>query len=292
MIIPAILVVTYILWCFRHGAAPWRYFQINAHYFSDEHGIFSKLLLDRLIPDRWRLSQQLDSPDILPDNYPVFVKPEWGQNSRGVQRVDSLEQLTRLRDVNASRPERFIIQEAAAGTREYEIFSIDIDRHDGHHDVVTVTETVNTGERYPVNSKFNKQTRYEDITRQFTPAELQVLASYLSELGQFGISRLSVRADSISELLYGKFQVIEVNIFLPFPINLFDERTPVSERWRFILRAAEALALATKNIKPVPRPRPIFTLMMLYGHKRARETRAHDKRVVRMRNRSVHTHHG
>lgn len=292
MIIPAILVVSYILWCARYAAAPWRYFQLNARFFSNEHGIFSKVVLDRLIPERWRLDQRIDSPELLPDSYPVFLKPEWGQNSRGVFRIDSFEQLTKQRAINEDRPERFLLQQAASGTREFEIFSIDIDRDDNFHDVVTVTETVNDSETYPVNSKFNKQTSYRDITPQFTDAELQVLAGYLSELGQFGISRLSVRADSVGELLYGKFQVIEVNIFLPFPINLFDRNTPFAARLKFIQRAARALALATKGNVLVANPRPIFTLMMLYGRKRAKEARAYDRRAVRLRNRSVHTHHG
>ncbi len=292
MHIPALMVLTYIACCVRIATRPWQYFQLNARYFSAEYGIFSKLVLDRAIPERWRLDQRLDTPDYQPANYPVFLKPEWGQNSKGVHRADSLADLTRLRAELADRPERYLLQAAATGTREFEIFGIDSNRHDGMHDVLTVTEAVNDSETYPVNSKFNVETRYVDVTDEFNDDELRVLSGFLSALGDFGISRLSVRADTHADMLAGRLQVIEVNLFVPMPINLLDTRYTWSMRWRFIRRAMMALARATKAIEPVARPRPIFTLMMLYGRKRAREARAHDRRAPRIRRNSVHSPHG
>ena len=294
MHIPVIMVLTYIACCIRIGAAPWRYFQLNARYFSEKHSIFSKLELDALIPDRWRLAQQIDTPDHQPDHYPVFLKPEWGQNAKGIHRADDYGQLTQLRAQLASRPERYLIQDAAKGSHEFEIFGIDADRHDGRHDVLTITEAVNASEPYPINSKFNNRTQYVEITDEFSDDERQTLSEYLAELGTFGISRLSVRAESREAMLAGDFHVIEINLYVPMPINLLDKKYTWPMRWRFIRPAMMALARSTKTIEPVARPRAIFTLMMLYDHKKAREARAYERQQpAHVRNRSMHSqHHG
>jgi len=270
MHITIVIIITYIACCLRIGTAPWRFFQLNATYFSAELGIFSKLSLDALIPDRWRLHQVPDSPTVTPEHYPVFLKPEWGQNAHGIHRVDDFSALQKVRQSlkELDKDQSYIVQQSAPGLREFEIFSIDESKHDGQHDVITVTEAVNSTEKYPINSKYNRNTRYVDITNQFNSASLAVLADYLDEVGLFAISRMSVRADSIEALLAGKFHVIEVNLFLPMPINLLDTTYSWRTRFGFIRRAMMSLARATKAMKPQRKKHAIFTRMMLYGHKR------------------------
>ena len=79
MHITILMVLTYIACCVRIGTAPWKYFQLNARHFSGERGIFSKMAIDDLIPERWRLSQTIDADSVVPDSFPVFLKPEWGR---------------------------------------------------------------------------------------------------------------------------------------------------------------------------------------------------------------------
>ena len=267
MHITIIMVVTYILCCARIATAPWRYWQLNARYFSREQGVFSKLDMDSLIPERWRLVQTIDCDANTPEHFPVFLKPEWGQNAHGIHRADNTDQLIRLRSELARQPKRYLIQEAAPGQREFELFSIDADRDDDKHDVFTVTEAVNTSEDFPINSKYNHFTRYVDVTEQFEPEQRSKMAGYLSQIGKFGISRMSVRADSFEALVNGDFHVIEINLFLPMPINLLDGGYGWREKWRFIRTAMMSLAQATKLIKPVDKPQPIFTRMMTYGRR-------------------------
>ena len=91
------------------------------------------------------------------------------------------------------------------------------------------------------------------------------MAGFLSEIGEFGISRMSVRADSNEDLLAGNFHVIEINLFLPMPINLLDESYSWSQKLRFIRKSMMSLAQATKLIKHSEYKQPIFARMMLYG---------------------------
>ncbi len=283
MHITLILILTYIACCLRVGAAPWKYFQLNARYFSKDQGIFSKLSIDALIPDRWRLHQIPDDQSVVPERYPVFMKPEWGQNAHGIHRADNFEQLQGIRQrvQEQDGEQKYIIQDGAPGAREFEIFSIDVSKHDGEHDVVTVTEAVNNTESYPINSKYNTNTRYVDISKSFSSDNLSVLGGYLDEVGQFAISRMSVRADSLADLVAGKFHVIEINLFLPMPINLLDSSYSWRVRLNFIRRAMMSLALATKAIKPVEKPPAIFTRMMLYGRRKSTPMRSINKTAAR-----------
>ncbi|MFK7891094.1 MAG: hypothetical protein AB8B63_09805 [Granulosicoccus sp.] len=279
MHITIIMVITYIVCCLRIATAPWKYWQLNARYFSSDTGIFSKLTLDTLIPERWRLSQSIDSEALEPQQFPVFYKPEWGQNAHGVYRVDDSEQLARLRMELSGEPQRYLLQRAAPGLREFELFSIDANPADGRHDIFTVTEAVNTRERHPVNSKFNRYTRYVDISNQFSEQQKIQLGNYLLEIGHFRISRLSVRADSLEALVEGNFHVIEINLFLPMPINLLDTSYTWRRRWRFIRNAMMCLARATRMIQPEEHPQPIFTRMMTYGKRKRGSWHANIARV-------------
>lgn len=265
-----LIILTYIACCVRVGVAPWKYFQLNAKYFSNDLGIFSKLKMNTLIPEQWKLYQVADEPSVAPSSYPVFLKPEWGQNGQGIHRADSFDALVNLRQALSSNDttQQYILQEGAPGTREFEIFSIDTDKQDGHHDIVTVTETVNSTHSYPINSIYNKDSQYVDITNEFTTSQLASLAAFINDIGDFAISRMSVRANNIDELLAGQFHVIEVNLFMPMPINLMDKSNSMSQSLKFIAKSMMQLALATKAIKPQEKPPAIFTRIMLYGRQK------------------------
>jgi len=262
------MIVTYIACCARIGTGPWKYWQINARYFSDEQGIFSKLSIDKLIPERWRLFQSIDSDNILPTRYPVFLKPEWGQNAHGIHRADDQAELNRLRVKLSGKPQRYMLQQAAHEQHEYEIFNIKARQENNEHDVITVTQAVNGSEAFPINSKYNRNTRYVDISSQFSTSQLTQLSDFIAEIGDFGISRMSVRADSNEQLLAGNFHVIEINLFLPMPINLLDSSYSWKQRLGFIGSTMMSLAHATKAIKPVKKPQPIFAKMVFYGREK------------------------
>ena len=286
MHITVIIVAFYIFSCCLVGAAPWRFSQVNARYFSREKRIFSKLDIDKMIPERWRLKQSPDSEKIIPTNFPVFLKPEWGQNGSGIVRADDAESLARLRKKHAEDNRRFMIQEAATGLREYEIFGARTGNNGSLHEMVTVTEsTNNTGDRFPVNSIYNDMTVYRDVTDEFSNDQLAILSGFISEIGDLGIARVSVRADNQEKLLAGEFKIIEVNMFIPMPINLLDPKYSWMQRLQIIFKAMMHLAHATKNRKRDRRPPAILTHMVMYGRKRA----AAEKREKELRQHPIGT---
>ncbi len=71
------MIPTYMLQCVLIGTKPCKYFQLNSEIFNGDKGIFSKMEIDQLVPEKWRLAQYYDDGVKLPGRYPVFVKPEF-----------------------------------------------------------------------------------------------------------------------------------------------------------------------------------------------------------------------
>ncbi|WP_423908790.1 hypothetical protein [Candidatus Spongiihabitans sp.] len=270
MKITELQVITYILNCIRIRTKPCKYFQLNSPCFNAKEGIFSKKEMDRLIPEKWRLQHVYDDEEdddsaYKPENYPIFVKPEWGQNASGVFRADDAASLAKIRKITRQARTRYLIQQGASEKREFEIFSILHHADKNRYAELTITETTNSSEINPVNSIYNPATAYREITDKFSEPQKQALWELLGQIGRFGISRASLRADSIAQMLAGKFHVIEVNLFAPMSINLLDPKYSNSELWQMIRRYMLALARITKYRDQSLTEKPVFTKIMLYN---------------------------
>ncbi len=258
-------VITYILSCIKIGTKPCKYFQLNAACFNEQVGIFSKIEIDRLIPQEWRLQHEYDDGTYMPENYPVFVKPEWGQNAVGIFKADDAASLAEIRENTAHARSRYVIQQGASEKHEFEIFSILHHADKNRYAELTITETINGSEPNPINSIYNPDTRYREITEQFSEQQKQELWRLLGRIGRFGISRACLRADSVAQMLAGKFHVIEVNLFTPMPINMLDPKYNNAELWKMIRRYMYSLAKITKYRDKNLTEKPIFTKIMLYN---------------------------
>lgn len=262
------MVLAYIVFCACIATRPCKYFQLNARYFDRDAGIFSKARMDDLIPPAWRLAQWVDDGARAPARYPVFVKPEWSQNAKGVRRADDAEQLRRIRrelaQPGSARGARYLIQECAAEANEYEIFSVRHHRSAARPALLTLTQVCNDDEAYPVNSIHNQHTRYVELTARIDAAQRARLWEWVRRIGDFGISRVSARADSLDDLLRGAFHVIEINLFLPMPINLLDRAHSRMHVLRFALSCMWRLALATRRRDKCAARAPVFIKSMLY----------------------------
>jgi len=264
-IISYLIIGLYILNSFRIRTGPWKYFQINARHFSAEKGIFSKLYIDKMIPEKWKLRQERLTENFIPDNFPVFIKPEWGQNAQNITRADNPDQLQAITRNLEQSDKTYIIQERAPESREFEIFTIFTDSSREECAILSVTEVKNKSHQFPINSIYNDDTCYHDITSQFSPLNQSTLIGYKQQIGKFGQSRLSVKADSIGDLLAGKFHVIELNLFTPMPIHLLDSDHSWLWRLKQILKISNALAYATRSIDSDQASYAIYTRMSMYG---------------------------
>jgi len=249
---PHISLVFWFLWaCMRHRALPWNYFQLNSMFFNKEKGIFSKLDMDTIIPHRWRLEQYYYDPDHPPKAYPVFIKPEWGQNSNGIIRANNENEYRGFQGVSKTQNMPFIVQNAASGEKEFEIYYLrSPDNHD-NYDFLSVTEVTNTClKSHPINSIHNPCTGYVDITKTLSAKELQTIWSLLKNIGEFRVARIGLKANNIKEIFNKKFYIIEINLFLPMPLVLLAENVDSCEKKKIIKLT---MLLAAKLVKNIPK---------------------------------------
>lgn len=261
MLLRTQIVLRYIAHCAQLGIAPWNYFQINAPYFNEEEAVYSKLDINWLIPYQWRLPLYIDDGLKTPDHFPVFVKPLWGQNAHGISRADNLAELQLIRQRNAATYETmpYLIQHAAKEQNEFEIFYVRDDEERDKARIFTITQTKNhTKETLQINSIHNRDTYYRDITELFSDEMQQALWEKIRTIGDFGIARIAACADSRETLVAGEFHIIEINLFIPMPINLLDERYSLAYKSKFIDRFSLALAKVTGVIPKTQRKKPIM----------------------------------
>jgi hypothetical protein len=268
--IRTLLVFWFIAYCFRIRTGPWRFFRLNADFFNVEKGIYSKFDMDRYIPKKWRLEQQLFHESLIPTNYPVFVKPEWGQNSYGIKRIDCHESFKQLTPKLKLGNTRFLVQEAAREGREFEVFYLRSAKNSDDYSVLSITEVMNIGEEeYPINSIHNPESRYVDRTGELTEEERLLLWKYIKSIGYFRIARCGLRADTVKELLRGNFHVIEINLFLPMPLYLCDNNVNFKDKYRFIKKSMLYSAELVKEL-PVEQEHSSIFFRKLITHYRVK----------------------
>lgn len=265
MLIRILLVTTFIINCISRFKGPWRYFQINALHFNDQLGIYSKNDIDANIPKTWRLPQSVDDGLFIPDTFPVFVKPEWGQNGQGVRRADNANELNYIRNHCMNSKTVYLIQQAAVQNSEFEIFYIRDANHLQRYATISVTETCNTsGQKLPVNSVNNQHTFYNSVTPKLSGTELDDIWRSIGSIGQYQFARVGVRADSLAALQKGDFKVIEINLYLPMPINLMDTSIPFREKFSFIKSSMKHLAKLLDVIPKAQTSKPVFIKKTLF----------------------------
>lgn len=189
--------------------------------------------MDAFIPKKWRLEQNYFDKNNPPKTFPVFLKPEWGQNSNGIIKINNHHDFLSFDQENGKIP--YILQYAAHEEKEYEIFYIRDANDVTALSALNIAQSLNSsGEYYPVNGIYNKDTTHQDITQDFCDKELNILQTHLQELPPFRIARVGLRADSKADLLLGAFHIIEINLFAPFPIHLLDNRVSKKTKYKFI----------------------------------------------------------
>ncbi len=229
------LIFYYIYCCLRQWVIPWHYFQLNSGYFNAKKGIFSKLDIDKCIPKRFRLLQYPFDPKRVPDVYPVFLKPEWGQNSKGIIRANDKREYLDFGEIAQRGETPYIVQEVANGANEYEIYYLRSAHEQTQYAYLSITEVENKcSEAHPINSIHNPSTTYRDITGSFTEDELEKIWQLVGTIGRFRMARVGVKADNFEALVQGKYKIIEINLFLPLPLVLLSHNVQRKEKLRII----------------------------------------------------------
>lgn len=263
-----LMIIWLIGYCLKLRVNPWWFFQLNANYFNKKKGIYSKQEINRLIPLKWRLRQYYDNPAYFPIAFPVFLKPEWGQNSYGVYRADTLEHLQHIRKSVVNKRLSYLIQEAAREEREYEIFYVRNSTDFLKPSVFTITEVRNSDQaQYPVNGVHNGFCTYRDASRDFNTYEQEQLWNYLSQIGRFWMARVCLKTRTITDMVQGQFHIVEINLFTPMPLNLLDPAIDGFQKLRFIKETMLQIAYCIKEVSLRNKRENIFFRKLLMHYK-------------------------
>ena len=84
---------------------------------------------------------------------------------------------------------------------------------------------------------------------------------------RFKIARTSLSADSMYDLLKGVFQIIEINIYVPFPLNLLESDISWNSKRRFIDLSMDYLAKNVGKISTHRKPESIFLKKLLMHYR-------------------------
>lgn len=245
------LLFWYLWACLRDWVIPWNYFGLNSRYFNKEKGIFSKLEMDAVIPDRFRLVQYYFDPNRPPERYPVFIKPEWGQNSSGIVRVNNKKEYQVFQKGIDATDMPFIVQEAALEKKEFEIYYLRSPGNSDNFAFLSISEVTNTCRKnHPINSIHNPCTAYREITQTFSLKELQEIWFLIRKIGRFRMARVGLKAVNRMGILKEEFHIVEINLFLPMPLVLLTKNVGLVEKNRIMKKT---MSIAARLAKAIPK---------------------------------------
>ena len=300
--------------CITQRVLPLRYFYVHLDYLDAASKIYSKQSINESIPNQWRLKSTLlsieESRDIWKDKiesqftYPLFLKPEWGENSSGVFRVHDRETLLSVLSKIQQTKQNYICQEAASGEKEYDFFFVK--SHEKEKEFPDIFSCIrmepaslvgdgkttlqelfqiqspqlspetcllsnyNPLDVLPRDKKLrlsfingvNHGTRYVSETENLSPLDKKNLWKHLQSLGDFQFARVGISANSLRDIIDGAFQVIEINLFTPFPLDVLDLSLSNKEQRQILQSYMNTLLKTVKQKNNIP-PRAFWKVLQL-----------------------------
>lgn len=266
----------YFIWyCCTLGKNPWNFFQIHKNFFNEEKGIFSKFDITQRIPSKWRLKEiRLDRQkstknwkENISKNFksPVFLKPEWGQNSHWIHRVDIVENTDYLLEEIKELEVPYICQEWALGEKEFEIYYIRSNTNPEKCSIFSVTETVNTTpEKYHIEWIHNGSI-YRDMTHKLSEKQKQDIQKIVLQMWDYHMARIGVKSDSLQSLTSEDFKVFEINIFLPLLLALMDETLNTDIKNTMAKNFAKHLVSIIPDSKDIQKKKIFWNMMKIHS---------------------------
>jgi len=271
MIIRIKIVLYFILYALSKGIKPWRFFQVNAKYFNEEKKIFSKYEIEENIPSKWKLKNYIldnkNNPKIWEKyilynyKFPLFLKPEWGQNSYGIYRVDKEKELNKYLKKIKNQNTTYICQELASYKWEYEILYIKKKHADTENLIFSATQTIDSSWEKNSIQWIHNNSKYIEITNNFTQEEIKIINDKIKKISKFNFARIWLKADNIKWIIDWNFKIFEINIFLPLPLNLLDNNISEKKKNIFLKKFVKALAIITREVSN-KKPKQIFWNMI------------------------------
>lgn len=256
----------FLFFSMRYRINPVSFFQLNNEYFNDEKKIYSKHEVEKNIPKKYRLHSCLIKKSTNVEDvekqvsYPVFLKPEWGQNSHWVFRADNANELQNILKKVKGEKIPYLYQEPSRYKDEFDILYIKDFLNPKKYRLISITKLLNNSdEAYPIN--VIKTWVIRDVTSDFSKSELKDLYKILRTMWDFRLVRVSLKANSTDAIKRWEFQVFEMNIFLPLLPAVNDKTLWFFEREKKLINYTKQLSIAIEWNKN-PDKKNIFLNML------------------------------
>lgn len=208
-----------------HTSSPTNFLNLNHKHLEIKKGIYSKHKLNQIIPNKHKLISQplkkfISKPEI---NFPIILKPDWGESSLGIKKVNNKINLDKLINNKQIKIEKYFVQQFNQFNIEYDIVFLknQITKNIEISEITTVS-TTNKDKITGINHNSN----YKNITSQFSKTEIIKLQNNLNWLNKnFNSGKITLKSNSNKELLNNNFKVIETNILFPLPNSVHTLKT-------------------------------------------------------------------
>lgn len=275
-------IVLYFVWyCLKIRTNPWFYFQVHARFFDEKKWMFSKYDIEQWIPKKWRLkSEKITSTTTITSllanmSLPVFGKPEWGQNSHGVEYIETKKQLESFIKHAKSSEILNLIQSSSPYEKEFEICFTRDPHNQKKIKIWSFVESSNT-RKSRINS-IHSGTEYMEYIDTLDLWQLKQLEDYIAHFWDLQLGRVWVKANSIDNVIAWEFHVFEINIFIPLPLKMLAKNVKNSTKNIFLKDFTYALAQLTKQREKTKYKEVFFRKIFLHYKIKISQNRFYQK---------------
>ena len=262
------IILYFIYFCFLNWVWPWRFSQLNKKYFNTKRSIFSKYEIEKNIPNKWKLNSIfLNSKDSLEEqkntilsnfSFPIFLKPEWWQNSHWIFLVKKEYQIEEFLKKIRESSINYLIQQWSLLNNEYEILYT---KNNDEIFLHSITESLNNNSKLCI-SWIHNNTKYKDLINKFNLKEKNIIKKFIYKVWDFNVGRIWIKANNVEDIIKWKFKIFEINIFLPMMLSILDNNTDKNKKTKNLKKYIKSLIFILKNL-PIKWDKSIFFRQML-----------------------------
>jgi len=248
MILQLKIILYFIYYSLKKWVNPYMFFQNHVDQFNWKKWIFSKYEIEKKIPKKWKLRSEYYSQQYevnIRDNYnfPFFLKPEWGQNSKWIYAIQNVWDFQNFSQKILKWNVNYIVQEWVI----WKEFEISFTRNNQDITIWSLVESVNT--QWELIHCKNCYTEYIERIYELSQTDIESLKSMVQEIEPYSFARIWLKAESLRHIIDWKLKIFEINIFVPLPLFLLAENIRKPEKNVFLKRYLQELVCITKNRK-------------------------------------------
>ncbi len=262
----------YFYYSFKNRISPLKFASVNMDLKSIKKGYYSKHKLNKNIAKKNLLKSYLINKNLsilenikkIESNfkYPLILKPDWGESSIGVKKVENRYRLNLLLKIISKTNIKFLVQKFSNLKYEIDILYVNDNSKKLIIDITQVknpfiigngrdnlkiliennfkkykNELLNLNKIFlnkiikknkivyltKINS-MNYGSKFINIIDKFSNKEKEIILKNISKFENFKFAKITIKTNNYKDLILGNFKVIETNILFPLKSSLISNK--------------------------------------------------------------------